>query len=177
VTDTGERCSKEVFWLHCGFSNSVSYCLSRCDNDRPIHQWRAPEETRVEGLPSPKPLTEKVDIYSLGNIFYRLMTGHDPWVEYRNKHKQIDDDSKRQIEKVKLKGIAPMLPDGAEQTKNVALIGIRNVMKKCFRANPEERPTAGEIVKELQDRVEYIEENWDIITGIKRTKIAPVGKT
>ena len=143
MTDTGERCSKDVIWFHCRFSNSFSYCLSCYDNDHAIHQWRAPEEMGVEGLPSPKPLTEKIDIYSLGNIFYRLITGYDPWMEYLNENGGIDEDRQHQLEKGKLQGMAPVLPAEAEQTKNVALIGIRNVMKKCFRLNPEERPPAG----------------------------------
>jgi len=85
----------------------------------------------VEGLPSPKPLTEKIDIYSLWNIFYRIITGYDPWVEYLNENGGMDEDRQHQLENGKLKGMAPVLPAEAEQTKNVALIGIRNVMKKC----------------------------------------------
>lgn len=40
----------------------------------PNPQWRSPEEARNE-----QHLTEKVDVFSLGHILYRLICGHEPW--------------------------------------------------------------------------------------------------
>ena len=45
------------------------------------HQWRAPEEYKDA------PLTEKIDVWSLGNNLYSLLTGLDPLYEIKTGRK------------------------------------------------------------------------------------------
>ena len=120
--------------------------------------WRAPEEMHfhMSNYTNPAPLTEKVDIYSLGNILWDILTTHSP----RGKMtKDLEYKYRPQV----ARGQLPEWPDDFNQTKLItdpALIAIHNAMMKCLRANPEDRPTAGEIAAELADAIENLPEGF-----------------
>ena len=91
-------------------------------------------------------LTEKVDVFSMGHIFFRLICGHEPW----NKLEPGGKPSKEDInEKVK-KGVLPTIPDSVMNTTDPEVAAIRDVMLECYRADPNDRPTAREITSKLE---------------------------
>jgi len=114
-------------------------------------QWRAPEEQKVDDKLSDSPLTEKIDIYALGNIFFRIIAGHDPWKEYKIDGRINLEDQNSIAKRKRDKGDIPIFLDNPkiETSSDPAIKAIRHVMMKCFRLRPEERPTAIEIEREL----------------------------
>ncbi len=93
------------------------------------YQWMAPEV--INGFR----YTEKADVFSFGIILWELATRKPPYY-----------------------GI-----DGTEVSKRVANEGMRpkisdkecpgpllDLMKRCWAKNPEDRPSFGEIIKELE---------------------------
>jgi len=123
--------------------------------------WRAPEEMQgAEWRESkdrpPPPLTEKVDIYSLGNILWVLLTTHSP----RGKlTKELMDKVRPKV----ARGDPPEWPKDFNKTKLVtdpALKAIEKAMQKCLRVKPEDRPTAGEIAEDLSQAIEDLPEEF-----------------
>jgi serine/threonine protein kinase len=113
----------------------------------PNPQWRSPEEARNE-----QNLTEKVDVFSMGHIFFRLICGHEPW----HKLEPGGKPSKQEMnEKVK-KGILPFIPADVQQSTDAETIAIRDVMLACYTYEPERRPTARNIAKTLQKTLEKL---------------------
>lgn len=113
----------------------------------PNPQWRSPEESREQD-----DLTEKVDIFSLGHIFFRLICGHEPW----NKLEPGGRPEKEQVlEKVK-KGALPFIPDEIMSTKDREIQIIRDAMLKCYTTDPEERPSARTIANELDSALKKL---------------------
>ncbi|KAL7574658.1 hypothetical protein ACA910_003005 [Epithemia clementina (nom. ined.)] len=90
---------------------------------------RSPEEYRY------KPQTEKVDIYSLGNIFYMLMSRNWPFE---------DADTKESIKFVK-KGGRPSLPPEIRKSKNPIHLILMEAMEMCHVQDPKKRATAREV--------------------------------
>lgn len=123
--------------------------------------WRSPEEMRLHlpeyaeggGLESSAPLDEKVDVFSLGNILFTILTTHSPY-------KMAKDDAPRVRANVAA-GVLPKLPsDFNETTSDPALRAIMAAMYKCLRTNPGDRPTAGEVAAELSEAVEGLPEMY-----------------
>ena len=122
--------------------------------------WRAPEEMHYHDPAYNKhpiaPLTEKVDIYSLGNILHTLLTSHSP----RGKM------SKELMEEIRPKvarGELPKIPSDFNETEaeaDPALSPIMKAMYKCLKALPEDRPSAGEIAEELELAVDNLPEDY-----------------
>ena len=135
----------------------------------PNPQWKAPEEQIVDddieeesnvgggdsSLPQSHHLdtaypvvNDKVDIYALGNIYYRLLTGLNPW-RPPNADRLYDADKVLVARMKKLHGSTPPIPDETiRQAKtDLALQTILDVMSSCYRYQPAERPTALEIVQ------------------------------
>jgi len=107
----------------------------------PNPQWRSPEESREQN-----DLTEKVDVFSLGHIFFRLICGHEPW----NKLEPGGRPEKEEVlEKVK-KGTLPFIPEEILKSEDREIQIIRDAMLKCYTANPDERPSARTIANELE---------------------------
>jgi len=106
-------------------------------------QWRSPEEMKpyVDG----RLVTEKIDVYSMGNIFYYLLTGVNPWTKLEVPKKPTKDE----INDSKREGGIPYLPDKYSNTKDPIKSVLRSVMHRCFQFNPEDRPTARELKNEL----------------------------
>ena len=108
----------------------------------PNPQWRSPEEARGE-----QSLTEKVDIFSMGHIFFRLICGHEPW----NKLELGGKPSKEMIhEKVQM-GVLPLIPDHVMNTDNKEVAAIRDVMLQCYAIDPSKRPSARMIANHLEN--------------------------
>jgi serine/threonine protein kinase len=113
----------------------------------PNPQWRSPEEARDEQL------TEKVDIFSMGHIFFRLICGHEPW----NKLEPHGKPSKTEVnEKVK-RGILPTVPQEIMHTQDPELAAIRDAMLGCYVFDPTKRPSARDTANSLQSALDQLE--------------------
>ncbi|KAL7532977.1 hypothetical protein ACHAXR_004969 [Thalassiosira sp. AJA248-18] len=120
--------------------------------------WRAPEEMHfhLSNYTNPSPLTEKIDIYSLGNILWDILTTHSP----RGKMKK---ELEAEVRPSVARGELPPWPSDFNKTKlstDPALSAIEKAMQKCLRGNPEDRPTAGEIADELSEAIENLPEGF-----------------
>jgi hypothetical protein len=101
-------------------------------------QWRAPEEQVMGTL-----LTEKIDIYALGNIFFRFVFGSIPWGT------KLTTEQKNKI--AKEKGRHGMLPPSPRLPSNdTATNALLEIMYKCYSMDPSMRPTAIQISNSLQ---------------------------
>ena len=112
--------------------------------------YRSPEEYEYG------PQTEKIDVYSLGNILWDILTTHSPRGKMK---KELEDKTRPKV----ARGELPPWPDDVNQTKlktDPALKAINIAMRKCLRAKPEDRPTAGEIADELAAAVDALPEGF-----------------
>jgi len=106
----------------------------------PNPQWRSPEEANLS-----QNLTEKVDVFSMGHIFFRLICMHEPW----HKLEPGGKPSKEYVnEKVKL-GRLPFIPPEVLETDDLEVAAIRDAMLACYTFDPEKRPSARHIADSL----------------------------
>lgn len=125
----------------------------RCGFRPRLHEpwWRAPEEVtkKEDGKELPNNLNEKVDVYALCNVLYRIMTGRAP------RGKSIPSRIEEIRREVK-KGLPPRLPSKYIDTKDGALVAIRRAMERCYQKQPEDRASAREIANYLAEKYEYM---------------------
>jgi hypothetical protein len=118
----------------------------------PNAQWRSPEEARQE-----ENLTEKVDIFSLGHIFFRMICGHEPWSSFEPGGKPSADELHEKVGR----GVLPTIPTNVLESKDPEVVAIRNAMIQCYTFIPSERPSAKQIARNLQkalDKAELVQE-------------------
>ena len=84
--------------------------------------------------------TEKVDIYSMGNVFYSILTGLWPFE---------DEDDVQKVQKDITIGIRPSIEGISNDESTIA-----QIIQLCWKQSPNERPTATEIVSLLQTKIE-----------------------
>lgn len=110
--------------------------------------YRSPEEDLDE------PLNEQIDVFSLGNNFYGLLTGL--WIFYENK----DDQA------VQSKVINEELPfiDNRYSHRSFAEATLIKAMKMCWKHDPDERSDIFEIVKFLRRAVGEISDQEEILS-------------
>ena len=135
----------------------------------PNPQWRSPEESREQD-----DLTEKVDVFSLGHIFFRLICGHEPW----NKLEPGGRPEKEEVLKKVKKGILPFIPEEVLKSEDREIQIIRNAMLKCYNVDPDERPSARAIADELQSAYKELsdEKSHAAKTTSDKTKAKPDAK-
>ena len=110
----------------------------------PNPQWRSPEEARGE-----QNLSEKVDIFSMGHIFYRLISGAEPW----NRLEPGGKPSKAVVNKKVQQGILPTIPDAVAKSNDPEIVAIRDAMLQCYEKDPQNRPSARAIAMDLRQRL------------------------
>jgi serine/threonine protein kinase len=131
-------------------TTSNTYCGFPAQFPNP--QWRSPEEARNE-----QHLTEKVDVFSMGHIFFRLICGHEPW----NKLEEGGKPSKEAITNKVLKGVLPRIPEEILTTNDPEVIAIRDAMLACYTFEPNHRPSARSIAGRLQETLDLLEQKDD----------------
>jgi len=103
-------------------------------------KFRAPEEYAYEIE------TEKIDVYSMGNIFYAILSGLMPFegIKAEKANKQV------------MEGKRPKIPSEVKESEDIAIQAILAATKKCWIQDPMERPPASEIRDELKSVMERI---------------------
>ena len=111
------------------------YCRWR--NGKPGNgQFRAPEEVRDH------PLTEQIDVFSLGNLFFALLTGRIVWEDYDY------DEFHERIRRGKQQEIPEMYHKDHES--------LIQAIRLCWTYDVDERPDIFEIVALLEDALDSI---------------------
>jgi serine/threonine protein kinase len=102
--------------------------------------WRAPEEYNYDIE------TEKVDVYSLGNVLFYLLTRGYPWE---------DVSTKKAIELVKKKE-RPPYPAEIVNSTGIYETYMKEAIRMAFVHDKFERPGAFEIAKKLQEGIDKL---------------------
>lgn len=101
---------------------------------------RAPEEYKYELE------DEKIDVFSMGHIFYSILTGKQPFLDY---------DQKKVYKKV-MKGDLPLLDDELQESSDPVHVVLKTAMKMCYTYKAKERPSASEVLKYLSAQYKSI---------------------
>ena len=111
---------------------TVFLCLTPC-----IHcllQFRSPEEYRYD------PESEKVDVYSLGNIFYALIMK-----EYPFEH----DAGKKKAQQLIMEGKRPPISDRYTNSSDPFTQALIKAINMCWTHQPEQRASARDVEQYL----------------------------
>jgi hypothetical protein len=95
---------------------------------------RSPEEYNSD------PLSEKLDVYSAGNILYGIITGERPWNDERGKH------IKASIQR----GDRPEVNETIRSAVGTADAELTRLLDRVYEGDPVKRASAKEIVHELE---------------------------
>jgi hypothetical protein len=107
-------------------------------------RWMAPELINLKPQPiackddnvvdgSAKYLPFQSDVFSFGMVCFEILTGDTPFA----------DLTPNDVKNILLKGDRPPLPTGCPSC-------LARLIKMCWRAKPEERPSSAEICRELR---------------------------
>jgi serine/threonine protein kinase len=121
----------------------------------PNSQWRSPEE---QVLSRKRPVvTEKIDIYALGNVFYRLAVGTSPWKLMRSNGVLTPEDIILVAHLKGRNGTLPQIPEKVRQSKDPATQALLQAMYLAYEFDSAKRPAASFFVKYLQQSLESIQ--------------------
>ncbi|CAJ1930981.1 unnamed protein product [Cylindrotheca closterium] len=120
--------------------------------------WRAPEEYKNEGL------NEKIDVWSLGNNMYTLLTGLDPFPWLHSKEMQVRESNHRFFRSLyrwlNICVYPPVLGycshwciDPRFWARSKEEGRLAEIIKQCFEYNPDLRPSVFDIVEQLREVV------------------------
>jgi serine/threonine protein kinase len=148
--NTGKRWTKPEMSTPCAYNNFVR---SR-KTGRKIDA-RALEE--LMGMP----LSEKIDIYGIGAMFYYLLTRNRPYACQPTQVCSTDfmgrpqkTISTRKMMELKRANILPTLPTEIANSTIPEIISIQHAMTLAFQRDPEKRPSAqfiANLLKETRD--------------------------
>ena len=120
--------------------NNSSSTLESC----PIYIPTAPGAARSPEEYSMEPLSEKLDVYSAGNILYGIITGDRPWNNERGKHIKADIQ----------KGERPGVDDVIRNAKGTVDAELTRLLDRAYEQDQTKRASAREIVDELEKLLE-----------------------
>jgi Protein kinase domain len=102
-------------------------------------KFRSPEEYNYEAE------TEAIDVYSMGNIFFVLVTGKYPFEHL----------SRKLVKKVVGSGMRPDVGRHLEETKDSHIETLITAAKMCWVQDPNDRATARQVQLFLQSRLPF----------------------
>ncbi|KAL7530584.1 hypothetical protein ACHAXR_003575, partial [Thalassiosira sp. AJA248-18] len=106
----------------------------------PLHIPTAPGAARSPEEYNLAPLSEKLDIYSAGNILYAIITGNRPWNGERGKHVKTGIQ----------KGKRPQVNDTIRNAEGTGDAELTRLLDRVYEGDPNKRASAKEIVRDLE---------------------------
>lgn len=100
-------------------------------------EYRAPEEYAY------KEENEKVDVYSLGNVLYFLLTREEVWKGFSNK----------QVYDLVMKGKRPLFPDSMKESEGIFETYMIKAIEAAWIHKPDQRPGALEVAKIIEEGI------------------------
>jgi serine/threonine protein kinase len=94
-------------------------------------------------------------VYSLGNILFRLICGHEPW----NKLEIGGKPSAHEISEKVRKGILPHIPEEVWKSDDSEVQIILEAMLRCYTFDPGLRPSARQIANYLDQQYQLLLSN------------------
>jgi|AntRauTorckE5430_2_1112549.scaffolds.fasta_scaffold00511_10 serine/threonine protein kinase len=116
----------------------------------PNPQWRSPEEVNEFDH-----LSAKVDVFSLGHIFYRIICGHEPWNRLEQGRKPSSDVLARKVKA----GILPRVPQNVMESTDPVVVAIRKAMFMCYTVDPMNRPSSKYVAAFLDEELKNLKLN------------------
>lgn len=104
--------------------------------------WRSPEEYAYQEE------SEKVDVYSLGNVLYFMLTRQHPW---------FDNSAKEVYDRVQ-KGKRPKIPDEIRESTHPFDEYMIKAIEMCYTHNQFERPGAAEVAAKLKEGIHKLKQ-------------------
>eukprot|EP00978_Attheya_sp_CCMP212_P025725 scaffold83275_cov60-Attheya_sp.AAC.1 len=123
--------------------------------------WRSPEEIRNETY-----VSEKVDVFSLGNVLYYLMAKHEPW-------KWLEPNGRPSVEDIanrKMRGELPFFPTKLTNSNDIGVQSLFIAIQLCWTHDPEKRPSAHRIATSLSRVINAMEDGKTHIGSIAELK-------
>jgi len=93
------------------------------------------------------PLTEKIDVYSLGNVLYAILTGRRVWEHY-----DYDERVRRISEGITMRIPRPYREEAPSSPRTASGALVR-VIEACWTHDARNRPSAFEVVEMLERAV------------------------
>ncbi|KAL7544830.1 hypothetical protein ACHAWF_008194 [Thalassiosira exigua] len=134
-------------------------------------QWMSPEQQKhPNGTLTKGYLNEKIDIYGLGNILYKIAVGHSPWKAQYKQGSRITPEIQAKIMRAKQRGGKPRVPSEVRQWNDTSIQVILSAMDGCYRNDPGLRPSARELATYLKTWLDAIAANASM--AVNSTEIA-----
>jgi hypothetical protein len=122
--------------------NPPNICPFYMDNHHKSSTSRSPEEYTKKGAQ-----TDKVDVFSMGSVFYYILTGHAPFEKL---------EWETAIQKIK-SGVEPPLPRNIRNSTDPSIVAVVEAMRKCRQFSAQDRANSMQISTLLSDALEKIE--------------------
>jgi hypothetical protein len=94
--------------------------------------------------------SEKVDIYSMGNVFYSILTEFWPY----------EDESQDKAQTSVQNGARPEIPANILQSQDPMHKVLLHVIQRCWQQDPKARPTAKEVKQYLEQNMKQLGINF-----------------
>lgn len=135
----------------------------------PNPQWRAPEEQTLGTQ-----LDEKVDIYALGNVFFRFAVGESPW---RGHGLRLTTEEKESIAAKKLNGTSVPPYELPQRRRDPSTLALLEITKQCFAYNQSERPSAHHVLSLLRTAIHNVTGQGKLISSKRNMTIPALQQT
>ena len=118
--------------------------------------WRAPEEIQNHTnhfFNTAGDAIQAADVYSLGNVLFRLLFRHDPWKDLRPDQEQVSKEEwKTKVAQAKVEGEVPTTL--GPYMSNAKAKVMWEAIEECYEYNPADRPSALQLALMLGDAYE-----------------------
>ena len=107
--------------------------------------FRSPEEYKYD------PETEKIDMYSIGNVIYGILTGKYPFEKLNGKQ------ARRKIRR----GERPPIDDTYKDSKDPYIQSLLKCISMCWVQEPKDRASSGRLLDFITDELKRLDKTND----------------